>query len=282
MFIFDAHCDTLYAGHELQSNAGQFDITRGAARGPGIQVMAAFGDNQLAQLERLSAYRDIIGTDPNLFSLLPSVEGGDTIKSIHDLDPFLAHGIKLLGLTWNYNNLLAGGCFGKSEAEQTDGGDIGLTDLGREAVETLERNGVVIDLAHSSRQTFDDVIKAARYPVAVSHACCATLRSHARNLTDDQMRRLAERGGVLGITFYTHFLSDNDEAELSDVCRHIEYAVNIMGADHVGLGSDFDGCDSLPHGLSGTQDVPKLLLRLNLPESTVEKVAGLNFFRILR
>jgi membrane dipeptidase len=266
MFIFDAHCDTLSTGRPLCRNDGHVDIERLRARGPCIQVMAAFGKDQLAQLDRLSAVSGGLNC-----SLLPAVEGGDTIKSLSDLSPFLSRKPAFFGLTWNHNNALAGGCNGSG----------GLTPLGREVMEALEDAGTVIDLSHAHEQTFWDVLNIARNPPVVTHACCHALCPHPRNLTDLQLKALADAGGVLGITFYPPFLTGSAAASLSDVARHIEHAVKVMGADGVGLGSDFDGCGILPGGLSGVQDVPALIESLPLNSTAKTLVAGVNFLRTL-
>jgi membrane dipeptidase len=267
MFIFDAHCDTLSTGRPLCRNSGHLDIERLRARGPCIQVMAAFGKDQLAQLDRLSAVSGCLNC-----ALLPAVEGGDSIKSLDGLTPFLSRKPAFFGLTWNHDNALAGGC---------NGGGGGLTHLGRNVVEALEDAGVVIDLAHASEQTFWDVLSIAKKPPVVTHACCRSLCPHPRNLTCLQLKALAEAGGVLGVTFYPPFLTGGSDASFSDVSRHIEHAVKVMGAEGVGLGSDFDGCDILPCGLGGAEDVPALIDALALNHRTKTLVAGINFLRTL-
>ena len=267
MLYFDAHCDTLSTGRPLWRNEGHVDIERLRARGPGIQVMAAFGKDQLLQLDRLSAASGCLNC-----ALLPAVEGGDTIGTLDDLDPFLTRGPVFFGLTWNHDNRLAGGCRGEGK---------GLTPLGRDAVKALEDAGVLTDLSHASEQTFWDVLELGSRPPVVTHACCHALCPHPRNLTDGQMRALAQRGGVLGVTFYPPFLTGGDGASLSDVVRHIEHAVRVMGPEHVGIGSDFDGCDILPGGLAGTQDLPALMAALPFEDSIKALIAGGNFMRVL-
>jgi membrane dipeptidase len=148
-------------------------------------------------------------------------------------------------------------------------------------VESLEDAGVVIDLSHASERTFWDVLGVARHPPVVTHACCHALCPHPRNLTDRQLKALAKTGGVMGVTFYPQFLTGRDIASLSDVSRHIEHAVNVMGAEGVGLGSDFDGCEILPDGLSGVQDVPALIDILPFENRIKTLVAGVNFLRAL-
>ncbi|MDR0294314.1 MAG: membrane dipeptidase [Oscillospiraceae bacterium] len=267
MFIFDAHCDTLSTGRPLWRNGGHADIERLRARGPGIQVMAAFGKDQLSQLDRLSAVSGCLNC-----ALLPAVEGGDTVETLSDLGPFLARRPVFFGLTWNGDNRLAGGC---------KGGGGGLTPLGREAVAALENADVLVDLSHASERTFWDVLEIARKPPVVTHACCAALCPHPRNLSDGQLKALAQAGGVLGVTFYPPFLTGRDGAALEDVARHIGHAVSVMGAEHVGLGSDFDGCETLPDGLAGVQDVPALIGTLPFEEDTKTLIAGGNFLRVL-
>jgi membrane dipeptidase len=267
LFIFDAHCDTLSTGRPLWRNGGHVDIERLRARGPGIQVMAAFGKDQLAQLDRLSAASGSLNC-----ALLPAIEGGDAIQSLSGLQPYLDRNPVFFGLTWNRDNALAGGCKGS-------GG--GLTPLGREAVAALENAGVLIDLSHASERTFWDVLDVTRRPPVVSHACCHRLCPHPRNLTDGQLAALAQAGGVMGVTFYPPFLTGNAHASLSDVVRHIEHAAGIMGVTRVGLGSDFDGCDVLPDGLSGAQDVPALIGALPFDDDDKALIAGLNFLRVI-
>ncbi len=267
MFVFDAHCDTLSTGRSLWQNSGHVDIARLRARGPGMQVMAAYGSDQLLQLDRLGA----VSGSANC-ALLPAVEGGDTVENLDGLAPFLSRKPVFFGLTWNHDNRLAGGCKGV-------GG--GLTSFGRDAIRTLENEGILIDLSHASEQTFWDVMEYTRATPVVSHACCAALCSHRGNLNDAQLKELAEAGGVLGITFYPPFLTGRDEASLADVVRHIEHAVSIMGPEHVGIGSDFDGCELLPEGIAGTQDIPSLINALPFDEHTRGLIAGGNFLRIL-
>jgi membrane dipeptidase len=267
MFIFDAHCDTLSTGRPLWRNGGHVDIERLRSRGPGIQVMAAFGKDQLAQLDRLSAASGGLNC-----SLLPAVEGGDSIGSLSDLTPFLSRKPVFFGLTWNRDNLLAGGCLGSGS---------GLTPLGREIVKALCDAGVHIDLSHASERTFYDILDAASLPPVVSHACCHALCPHPRNLTDDQLASLAQAGGVFGVTFYPPFLTGKPSASLSDVVRHITHAVSVMGASHTGIGSDFDGCDILPSGISGAQDILSLIEALPYGPETRALIAGRNFMDII-
>ncbi len=266
MEFFDAHCDTLSTGKDLWQNDGHFDLRR-AARSGGGQVMAAFGPNKPEQLSRLRAARP-----PEGYALLAAVEGGDETRSEADIERFVSLDVRLFGLTWNNDNALAGGCGGA-------GG--GLTAWGAEAMERLEDSGVLIDLAHASARTFDDVLDRARRPPVVTHACCDALCAHRRNVTDDQLRRLSNRGGVIGITFYTFFINNTPKASIEELRAHIVHAVRVAGEDAVGLGSDFDGCDLLPEGVKGVESLPGILEGLPFSQTTLEKIAAGNWKRLL-
>lgn len=265
--ILDAHCDVLSRGLDPLSNRGHFDIRRAMAAGYSGQVFAAFGEEKEAQLARLRELPEVPG-----FDLIPAVEGADEIRHPSDLDAYAALGIRMLGLTWNGDNALAGGCGGSGR---------GLTELGREIVALCERAGIWVDLAHASPRTFDDALACRTRPVVVSHTCCAALNPHRRNLSDAQLRAVAASGGVTGICYYPPFLTGADSADIRDAARHIMHAVHVAGADHVGLGSDFDGCSRLPSGLQGVEDVPRLIESLPLNGSEREKVAGGNWRRLL-
>lgn len=271
MKIFDAHCDTLSAGLALRSNGGGFDAARALRRGGGVQVMAAFGDGQTEQLARFWRER---GTIPGLgnLTLIPSLEGADTVHTLEDARRFLRLGVRCFGLTWNQDNALGGGCMG---------GGAGLTALGRGVVALCEREGVAVDLAHASEAVFYDALACAAKPPVVTHTCAAALCPHPRNLTDGQLRALGDRGGVAGITFHGPFLTADGAAAIDHVVRHICHAVNVAGEDAVGIGSDFDGTDRLPAGLEDTEKLCGLIERLPLSDRIREKVAYCNFARVL-
>lgn len=265
--ILDAHCDTLSAGLGLLANTGHFDMTRAVRAGYSGQVFAAYGPGKREQLRRLAALARIEG-----FTAIPAVEGADEARSLADIDGYAGLGVRLLGLTWNSDNALAGGCGGA-------GG--GLTELGREVVEYCAALGMLVDLSHCSQKTFEDVAAMRRGPLAVTHACCAALNPHRRNLTDSQLRAVAESGGVVGICYYPPFLTGRNQATLGDIAAHIAHAVRVAGSGHVGLGSDFDGCAPLPDGMDGVQSVPRLLELLPFSADVVDMIAGGNWRRLL-
>ncbi|MCZ7573472.1 MAG: dipeptidase [Ardenticatenaceae bacterium] len=147
------------------------------------------------------------------------------------LDIFHRLGIRCIGLTHNFRNLLADGV--------AVGGNNGLTALGREAVREMNRLGIVVDVSHMTFQGFWDVIETSTAPVHASHSSCFDLVDHPRNLTDDMLRALAQTGGVVGVHPLSVFITNESRAATFDeLLDHIEHMVEVMGADHVAIGPD--------------------------------------------
>ena len=150
-------------------------------------------------------------------------------------------------LTWNGQNALAGGCCSTGR----------LTGLGKSAIRELGANGIALDVSHLNRESFYDAISVASDRVLASHSCFAALRRHPRNLTDEQARELAARGGVIGVAFVGTFLT-TAKARVQDVFRHIDYGVEKFGIEHICIGSDFYGTKDLPEDLSAYEAVGNL------------------------
>lgn len=208
------------------------------------------------------------------------VEGGEVLHgSLEVLRILFRLGVRVLGLTWNDRNELADGV-GEGQAAG------GLTRLGVRVVQEMNRLGMVVDVAHLAERGFWDVLEASTRPVIASHAGCRALCDHPRNLSDAQLRGLAQHGGVVGICFYPDFLvPKREEATLRHVADHIDHAVQVAGPDHVGLGSDFDGIDRTPAGLEDVTRLPALtaeLERRGYDEATLRKILGENFLRVFR
>jgi membrane dipeptidase len=142
---------------------------------------------------------------------------------------------------------------------------------------------VIVDLSHISERAFWDTAEIAQKPVIAGHSNSASVFPHARNLTDDQFRFLVRCGGVAGINLYAGFLAH--DAGIDDVVRHIEHFMSLDGEKTVALGGDFDGCDTLPRGINGIQDIPRLyetLLRLGYPEQVVKDIFYNNMMRVVQ
>ncbi len=206
-----------------------------------------------------------------------AIEGGHAIQDdLEILAEFAGRGVRTMTLTWNNSNEWADGC-------GDEGPHGGLAARGREVVAAMEEAGMVLDISHAARTTFDDVVAVARTPLLASHSCAMALREHPRNLDDDQLRAVAASGGVACVNFYPRFLVEGETATLDDVLDHLERFLQAAGEDHVGLGTDYDGIPSTPVGLEDVTGLPRVtqgMLARGHAESTVEKVLGANLLRL--
>jgi membrane dipeptidase len=141
-------------------------------------------------------------------------------------------GVTSIQLTYNHHNRAGSGCF--------EDPDNGLTAFGRDLVEEMAKQRVLVDLSHAGMRTMAEAIAASPRPVIVSHTACKALRAHRRNTTDENMRAVAARGGVVGITQIRTFLTDTRRDNLDVYFDHIDHAIKVAGIDHVGIGSDRD------------------------------------------
>ena len=205
----------------LREALGQVAAFHRIVRENAADVIAVRGRDDLARVERGE------GT-----GLMLSLEGAEALG----YDPWMAElmwelGVRMLSLTWNRRNPFADG------AAETGAG--GLSELGRRLVDVCVELGMILDLAHASEATYWDVLEqAAHAPVVVSHAACRAVHDHPRNLGDDALRALADRGGVLGVMLHPLAI-DSEHPTLDRVVDHVDHAVDVMGVEHVGLGSDF-------------------------------------------
>ena len=142
---------------------------------------------------------------------------------------FSRFGVRVIQLTYNRRNLLGDGCLEPANA--------GLSRLGTQVVERMNEQGVLIDLSHCGHRTTLDAIAASKKPVAITHAGCAAVADLPRNKTDEELRALAAKGGVVGI-YFMPFLRTKGQPKAEDLIRHVEHAVDVAGEDHVGLGTD--------------------------------------------
>jgi len=161
----------------------------------------------------------------------------------------------------------------------------GLSDFGKEVVREMNRLGMMIDVSHAARSTFYDVIALSKAPVIASHSGCRALCDVARNLDDEQLKAIAENGGTVQIVGYGGYLrKPAKEATLADFADHIDYAVGLIGVDHVGIGSDFDGGGGIPgfNDASECVNVTVELLKRGYSEKDIEKIWGGNLLRVWR
>lgn len=209
---------------------------------------------------------------PTLVAGLLAIEGAHALgDDLAGLDAIEAAGFRMVGPAHFFDNAVAGSAHGVEKG--------GLTALGRELIAQLEGRSMIVDLAHSSARTIDDVLALATRPVVASHTGVCGVCENARNLTDDQLRGIAATGGLVGIGFWPTACGGEDA---NSIARSIRYAVDVAGADHVGLGSDFDGGVAVPFDASGMALVTDALLAEGLDEDVVGKVMGGNAIRVLR
>jgi membrane dipeptidase len=255
---------------------------------------------------------------------LMGMEGGHMIdSSLPVLRDYARLGVRYLTLTHSLNTT-----WGDSSLDKPVHN--GLTDFGKDVVRELNRLGMMVDISHVADKTFEDALATSRAPLLASHSSCRALTGHARNMTDDMIRALAAKGGVIQINYLNSYIdeplrlaevarqpqvasiqkemeakypgSENAERRLSEtlaatsalrpalpvarwerIVDHIEHAVKIAGADHVGLGSDFDGA-AMPEGMEDVTRLPKIteeLLRRGYTEAQIKGILGENILHLM-
>ena len=304
--IFDMHCDTLLRLHktgESMENAGGHINTEKLRRGgAGVQCFAAFlsecGEagpwplfESLADIfyretakpdGGLRPARSAADIDGNLAvgavsSVLTVEDGALLLGDIRRLDTLYDRGVRMLTLTWNYEN-----CLGYPNSADPALHALGLKPFGREAVERMEELGMVVDVSHLSEGGFWNVAEQAKKPFAASHSCARALCDHSRNLTDRQLRAIGEHGGVCGVNFYSRFLRDEAEhSTLEDIVGHMAHIADRAGIEAVALGSDFDGIDcTLELGDYGGMPLLVDAMGRRFSDVEIEKICSLNARRL--
>ncbi len=210
----------------------------------------------------------------NKVSAFLSIEGGEAIRDLDDLEMFYNLGIRMLTLTWNLDNHIAG----------ANGSDIGLSLFGKSVIEKMNELGIIIDLSHASTKTFFDVIETTTKPIVLSHSNSYTLCPHPRNITDEQFMALKQNKGCIGINFYPDFLTNSKKADISDIVLHIEYFLSLGGEDNISIGSDFDGTDYMATGINSLKDIYKIFNMLSqkgISDEIIKKIAYKNIYRVI-
>lgn len=212
-------------------------------------------------------------------ALLVSIEGAHGIDKVGVTGLAALHerGLSLIGLTWTFSNRFAGS---SGDAPAAPPAGTGLTDDGRALVDEANRLGVVLDVSHASDTTTLETCQLSKAPIIASHSNADGVRTHARNLSDEAIRCIAEKGGVIGLNFHATFVGP--AADVAKVADHADYLKTIGGAGVVALGSDFDGLIKTPEGLTDAGDIPALwaeLARRGWTEDELRGVEGGNFMR---
>jgi microsomal dipeptidase-like Zn-dependent dipeptidase len=210
-------------------------------------------------------------------SIMLGIENGLALDGhLERLQHFAQRGIVYMTLCHNGDNDICDSARGNHTHN-------GISSFGQQVVREMNRLGILVDLSHAGEKSFYDALEMSSQPIVCSHSSCRALCDHPRNLTDDQMRALAAKGGVMQITMYNGFLVKDGEATVLDALRHLEHAIEVMGIDHVGIGTDFDG-DGGVRGMANSSELlnfTRLLLARGYSEQDIEKIWGGNFLRVM-
>ncbi len=304
--VVDLHCDTVLRWYARKGSlraagrGGHIDLPKLRAGGVGVQVFALYVAPRFAPRRshrraqallaafnaQVAAHGSQIGVATSVAEIrrlqragkvaaVLSIENGDAIEDDIDLlAAFYAAGIRMMSLTWNPSNRLADGAM-----EHRHGG---LTPFGRRVVGRMQELGIILDVSHLSEKSFWDAHRMTRGALVASHSDAADLEPHPRNLSNAQIRALADRGGVIGVNFYPRFLG---EPTLARVVAHIDHMVRHGGAGCVAMGSDFDGISSTPRGLENASRFPAIaraLRRRGYSPGQIARIMGGNALRVFR
>ncbi len=316
LVVIDGHCDTAIpaAGFDFKSqpttpldisvrnSSGHVDIPRLLEGGVTAQFFALFCDTVFLPEAKAHTYRMLDAIEAGVarstkafmarkaadvaeakrsgrLAAFLTIEGGEAIgESLDDLRAFYARGIRLMGLTWNRVNAIGRGA--------DHPGPDGLTPFGRKVIAEMERLGMIVDASHLCDQALDELLAVAERPVVASHSNSRSVCDHRRNLSDEQAERIAATGGLIGVTFAGVFVdSDPSKVSVDRVLDHVDRLVKVAGADHVGLGSDFDGFTA-PYGLvmsdcSGMGAVTAGLESRGYAPADIAMIMGGNWLRVI-
>ncbi|MGY3587903.1 membrane dipeptidase [Bradyrhizobium sp. USDA 4341] len=242
------------------------------------EKLRSFADKSAGRLRVITTPADIDRLLADRKNGMTVVGGMLSIEGLHDLegkidnlDVLYAAGFRVAGLAHFFDNDVAGSMHGVAKG--------GLTPLGRQVVQRMEAMGMIVDLAHASHAAVADVLAMATRPVVSSHGGVQAICRVNRNLTDDEVRGVARTGGVIGIGFWQGAVCSLDP---NNVARAIAHVRDLVGIDHVGLGSDFDGSTTTRFDASGIAAVTQALMSSGFSEDDIRKVMGGNVLRVLR
>ena len=305
--MIDLHCDTMMQlldhpqSGDLYENAWKIDIKKLWAGHSKVQDFALYIDLGETEYpyERYQAMRQVFEknvltygehirhiqsvqdldacyADGKLGALLSVEEGGVFEGSLERLDKAYEEGVRLITISWNYPN-------GLCEPHCGDPNK-GLTELGRAFVQRMEELGIIVDCSHLNDGGIAQLDQLMTKPFIASHSNARALTPHSRNLTDQQIRMIARKGGVIGLNFANHFLGDSPISRIDDIVRHGLYIYKVGGADVVALGTDFDGIDPQTE----IQDIGHMdrlrdaFLKAGMTQGDLDKLFWKNADRLLR
>ena len=211
-------------------------------------------------------------------SIMLGIENGLAIEdSLDNIDHFARRGMAYMTLCHNGDNAIC------DSARRSKGTHGGVSRFGAEVIRRMNDLGVMVDMSHAGEKSFYDALSISRAPIVCSHSNCRALCDVPRNLTDDQLRAIARKGGVAHITLYHGFLRTAGEASILDAIAHLEHAISIMGTAHVGIGTDFDG-DGGVSGMADSSEMinfTRMLLRRRYSPEDIALIWGGNWLRVM-
>lgn len=222
--------------------------------------------------EDLEEYLERRKSDKAITAGILGIEGLHCLEAkLENVGRLYDAGFRMMGIAHFFDNPVGGSAHGMKK--------YGLTEFGAAVLEEMERRSILVDLAHASPRVIEDVLARATRPVVVSHTGVRATCDSNRNLSDDQLRAIAAKGGVVGIGFFSLATCGND---IDSIIRAIQHAVSVAGIDHVALGSDWDGAVSTPFDASGIAQITEALLRTGMGEADIAKIMGENALALLR
>ena len=315
MNIIDMHCDTILSCYKeekpLRDYAGHISAEKLKAGGALAQCFALFIPTHdsaekyafhfsspwelykallACYRKNLSACEDLLrpalsaeeirrnAAEGYISSILTVEDGVGVDGKTERIDEMYEDGVRMLALTWNYENSI-GFPNSRDNEEHTKRG---LKEFGFEAVNRMNELGMIVDVSHLSEAGFYDVAACSKKPFAASHSCCRALQDHPRNLTDAQLKVLGDRGGVVGINFYDAFLGElNGFTTVESIVAHMKHIRNKAGIDALAWGSDFDGIESRLE-FQDYAGYPLLLsaLEKEFTAAEMDKICHGNFLRV--
>ncbi len=309
----DTHCDTpMFFDQDIDFASRdpriKMDLHKMAEGGLDACIMVAYlkqegrsadellaatqkADRLLTEIEQMVAktpdFVDIARTPDDLYRLkqegkraiMLGIENGYALGlDLRNVERFKRRGVVYITLCHNGDNDVCDSAKGNHEHG-------GVSDFGAQVIQEMNRTGLMVDLSHAGEKSFYDAIDISRLPIVCSHSSSRALCDHPRNLSDDQMRALARSGGVAQVTLYPGFLrTESAEASVLDAVAHLDHMVEVMGIDHVGIGSDFDGDGGVPgcNDASEMLNFTRHLLRRRYSADDLRKIWGENFLRVMR
>jgi len=297
MIICDTHCDTLYmralekdktpcvtmdnmvrGGMSLQT-CTLFAGTKGVSDHPYDKAMAEYAMfEHLQETEGWQRVDSPLEAEEGKVKILLSIEGGEIFEGKAErVREFHDRGVRMAAIIWNNENEMAHSA--KSGSKE------GIKPLGWELLRVMAELKMAADTSHLNEAGFWDLIDRHSQPPMASHSCAASLCPHFRNLTDEQIRAMAKRGGWIGVNFYPNFLSSSGRAGVEDIVNHIDHMCQLGAHKHVGFGSDFDGIEINPYDCQSPADIPAIvdaLRKRGYSEEAIEDIAGRNFLNYYR